>query len=360
MGAGIQVGPNGARLLQAMGLRQEIEAWAVRSPRGLMMNGVSGQKICAYPLDSWSVAELGLPFYQIHRADLQAVLVRALRQRLPDVLITDTCLESVENQESGCSVTDQKGNTYQADLLLGCDGVHSQLRELEFDQTKPRYSGRVAWRSLVPTANLPDELRHAARVWTGPGRHLVQYPVRRGTLMNIVACVESPQSVPESWQGQTDTAALQTAFQDWCPQVTTLVGQMREALCWGLYERAVLPFVVKNRLVLLGDAAHAMLPSMAQGAVMSMEDGYQLAMNLSAEKEIAEALQFYQVARQKRNARVQETARRNMHFFHQLGGLVGYAQRAMLKNTGASSEWIIGKRYAWIYGFDIEKGSTAG
>lgn len=352
VGAGIQIGPNGARLLQQLGLREVVESWAVRTPRGSMMDGVTGRQICQYPLDDWAVEQFGYPFYQMHRADLQAVLVRALEERLPGSISLGEALTEVVERDSAVEVATSKGRTAQFDLMIGADGIRSRLRTARYDAAEPSFSGRVAWRAVVPKDAIRDSEQYAARVWIGPGRHLVQYPVRRGNLLNLVACVDTSVVVPERWHGRSDSSPLREAFASWCPEVRDLVASMQDALCWGLYERPPLEDMVTARTALLGDSAHAMLPSMAQGAVMAMEDAATLAGYLSRREDLNSALKAYQSARAARNARVQETARQNMAFFHRRIGLAGDFQLSLLSRAGDFSEQLIGRRYAWVYGFN--------
>ncbi len=352
VGAGIQIGPNGARLLQQLGLREAIERWAVRTPGGSMMDGVSGSEICSYPLDDWAVERFGFPFYQLHRADLQAVLAQALEQRLPGVVELGNPVVSVEQGDSNPQLVVSHGEARQADLVIGADGIHSAVRKACFDKADASFTGRVAWRAVVPADAVADSERGSARIWIGPGRHLVQYPVRRGGLLNLVACVDTSVVVPERWHGTSDVEPLKRAFEGWCPRVQQLVGAMNGALCWGLYERPPLQHMVYNRVALLGDSAHAMLPSMAQGAVMAMEDAATLAGRLAAATDVKSALLGYEADRQARNTRVQETARQNMVFFHRRSGLSGDFQLSILGRAGDMAETLIGKRYAWVYGFN--------
>jgi len=191
----------------------------------------------------------------------------------------------------------------------------------------------------------------------------VQYPVSAGNALNLVACVETDTAEPERWQGNSSVEELYKAFVGWCPEVKYILSQADDALKWGLYERPVLSNWSKGRATLLGDAAHAMLPSLAQGAVMAMEDAAELAQALNTQSDTVEALQKYQQRRITRCRKVQQVARDNLEFFHQSSGLKDRLSLRVLALMGKGAESVIADRYGWLYGYsglpsEFEKGDS--
>jgi salicylate hydroxylase len=358
VGSGIQIGANGSRLIHKLGLQSELEKYATAPARGIMMDGISGQMICPYPLDSFAQVHHQYPHYQIRRADLQRVLVEALEHRDPDSLKLGVELAEIQ-QTPGCieAITAQ-GQVFQGRALVGCDGIHSRTRELLFGKTKPSFSGCVAWRAMVPAASLDFTLAQRPMIWIGPGRHIVQYPVASGQLINIVACIDTSVTEQEQWQGNSSGTVLRESFSDWCPQVIRLISQAEDALRWGLYERPVLDSWTSGRATLLGDSAHAMLPSLAQGAVMAMEDADQLAISLAEQADTVAALEEYQSKRILRTRKTQAVARQNMEFFHQRRLLDRLSAKA-LHLVGDRAEDLIGNRYNWLYGYSGDSESGA-
>ena len=350
VGAGIQIGANGSRLIHKLDLQSELEKYATAPARGIMMDGVSGRMICPYPLDSFAQIHHQFPHYQIHRADLQRVLVEALEHRDPSCLKLGVELAEIQQTSDCIEAITAQGHVFKGRALVGCDGIHSRTRELLFGKAKPSFSGCVAWRAMVPASSL--DFKHAQQpiIWIGSGRHIVQYPVASGQLINIVACVDTSVTEEEQWQGKSPEMDFCESFSDWCPQVIQLISQAQDALRWGLYERPVLDSWALSRATLLGDSAHAMLPSLAQGAVMAMEDADQLAISLAEQTDTVAALQEYQSKRISRSREAQAAARQNMEFFHQRRLLDRLSAKA-LHLAGDRAENLIGKRYNWLYGY---------
>lgn len=351
VGAGIQIGANGARLIYELGLREEFEKYALAPPHGLMMDGISGRQICTYPLSSFAQHEHGFPHYQILRSDLQRVLVETLHIRAPGKLHLASEITRIHQDQGFIKAETQDNRTYQGRAVVGCDGIHSSIRQLSFGKSDPAFSNCVAWRALLSASELEMEYPMVPRIWIGPGRHLVQYPVESGKSINLVACVDSSNAEKERWQGNSSIEELNQSFSAWCPAVQRLISKADRALSWGLYERPVLQSWTKGCVTLLGDAAHAMLPSMAQGAVMAMEDAYQLAESLANLDEPESAFKDYEAKRFQRCKKTQDVAQKNMAFFHQKG-LANKVSAKALSLAGAQSEKLIGRRYGWLYGYE--------
>ena len=351
VGAGIQIGANGARLIHELGLTEEFEKYALAPLYGLMMDGISGRQICTYPLSAFAQEEHSFPHYQILRSDLQRILVDALQARAPEKLHLAAEVLDIKQEQGFVQLKTRDGRIFQGKAVVGCDGIHSTVRKQCFDETDPKFTNCIAWRALVPTSELEMDYPMVPRIWIGPGRHLVQYPVSSGKSINLVACVESSTAQHERWQGSSSVEELNQSFSTGCTAVQDLVSKADQALSWGLYERPVLESWTKGCITLLGDAAHAMLPSMAQGAVMAMEDAYQLAESIAALSDLENALKDYESKRFKRCRKTQVVARKNMAFFHQKGALNKVSAKA-LNLAGAQSEKLIGRRYGWLYGYE--------
>ena len=349
VGAGIQIGANGSRLIHQLGLENEVRKYATAPSHGLMMNGLTGRKVCSYPLSDYAEKHYQFPHYQIRRADLQRVLVEALELRAPGCLRLSQELSQIDQSSEAVQAVTVEGEVFHGRALVGCDGIHSGTRQLLFGNADPLYSGCAAWRALVPTAEMASS-DLIPKIWIGDGRHLVQYPVESGRSINLVACVETELVLEERWHGRSSKEDLVDSFSGWCPEVKRILSAAEDALMWGLFERPVLDSWRVGHATLLGDAAHAMLPSLAQGAVMAMEDAEQLAHSLATQENTSKALDHYQMRRIGRNRKVQAVARKNMNFFHQSGSSDRLSMNA-LQLAGSGAEAIIGSRYNWLYGY---------
>lgn len=353
VGAGIQIGANGSRLLHQLGLKSEIEKYASVPDNGLMMNGLSGRSICTYPLNKFAQQRHQFPHYQIRRADLQKVLVEALESRASESLKLGVELKEIRQVLGSVEAVSAAAQIFRGMALVGCDGIHSVTRGYLFGQTEPGFANCVAWRAVVPSSEINLQDAQQPKIWIGSGRHIVQYPVASGDLVNIVACVDTSRVEQEQWQGSSSAADMRESFADWCPEVQQLISKAEGALRWGLYERPVLDSWTSGRVTLLGDAAHGMLPSLAQGAVMAMEDGYQLARSLAEQTDTSAALRDYQSKRILRTRKTQAVARKNMKFFHQRS-LSDRLSAQALRLAGGHSEALIGNRYNWLYGYSSD------
>ncbi len=359
VGAGIQIGANGSRLLHKLGLQNALAGCVSVPAKGFMMDGIRGRWICDYPLNDFSQRKYQLPHYQIRRADLQAILLQALQERAPDCLHLGTELVELHQTDDYVEAVCSEGRSFRGRALVGCDGIHSRTRQLLFDKTHADFAGCIAWRAMLPRnkLDLAGDL-NVPKIWIGPGRHLVQYPVAAGEMVNLVACVDSQEEVREEWQGSSPGEEFVQSFSDWCPEVKKIVEAAEGALKWGLYERPVLENWNVGRVSLLGDAAHAMLPSMAQGAVMALEDAEQLAQAFAQCSDSRAALGFYQTQRIGRSRQVQSVARKNMQFFHQQRPVDRLSAKA-LQLSGKRAENLIGRRYNWLYGYRAGSGGSA-
>lgn len=349
VGAGLQLSPNGCHVLRRLGLLEPLSEYAFAPECIEMRLGRSGRTVFSIPLQAYAHQRWGAPYLHIHRARLLDGLVQALQERAPGSLQCGQKVVGYTPAGSGVCVTTAGGETIEADLLVGADGIHSQIQAQMLGPAPPRFTGNVAWRMTVPEAHLGDLCPPStACVWVGPGRHAVTYRLGEG-LVNFVGVVEQADWSNESWTAEGNREHAARDFAGWHPVVTTLIEQARTHYQWALLDRAPLPRWTDGRVALLGDAAHPMLPFLAQGAVMAMEDAWVLAHCLVSEMNIAKGLISYQQARMARTARAQAGARANMRRFHHRNPLA-YLPYWL---AGRYAPGFVHGRQDWLYGVDV-------
>jgi salicylate hydroxylase len=246
----------------------------------------------------------------MHRADLVEFLAGALPS---EVVRTGHRCIGLEQDRDRARLSFANGATVEADLVIGADGIHSELRPHVFPPSRPVFSGSVAYRGIVSHELVPDWPANAWLMWLGKGKHFLTFPVRAGKLVNYVGFVPADQEMKESWSSPGDPDVLRREFAGWDPRIELLLQQVQMTFRWALYDREPLPTWTRGRLTLLGDAAHPMLPHLGQGANQSIEDGMALATILArADRQTAPpALIAYERLRRERVAQVQRGAREN-------------------------------------------------
>jgi salicylate hydroxylase len=348
VGAGVQVSPNASRILHRLGLAEELARTGVKPLAWHQRRWDDGRTLLRSPLAEPLEATFGFPHYQVHRADLLSALARAvpaervhLGHRLTGLVDHG---DRVEARFAG-------GARAEVDVLVGADGIHSQVRGELFGPENPHFTGCIAYRGLVPADRLADlELEVTAQVWLGPGRHFVHYLVRDRRLVNFVAILEQDTWTRESWTDRGDIAEALAAYDGWHPQVRTILSVVDETFIWALHDRTPMPCWSVGRMTLLGDACHAMLPMMAQGAAQAIEDGATLAACLAdAGCDIPEALRRYERLRIPRTARLQGMSAANKTRFHLPDGPQQRERDAQMAT--ATTDWSF-ESVAWIYEHD--------
>jgi salicylate hydroxylase len=345
VGAGVQTSANGTRILDQLGLTPALDAVAFRPERGEMRHFSTGETLVSRDLGRSSVERFGFPYYHLHRADFHAVLANALEAQYPGTVRLGHKVTAFDQHEHGVRVHLDGAPPVDGDVLVGCDGIHSQIRAALFGQADPRFTGCIAWRATIPTSDLPaGHVRPVASNWLGRGGHFVHYYLRRGELVNCVGLVERDEWVAESWSAEGDPAQFAADFTGWHEDLQVLIRATKRCFRWGLFDRDPMPRWGQGRVTLLGDACHPMLPFMAQGAVMSIEDGFVLARCLwesyRASDQPHAGLARYEALRRDRTAEVQGLSRSNMDLFHNV--------------DSATPERLSGVRSAheWLYGYD--------
>lgn len=355
VGAGIQISPNGAKVLHALDLLAQVEQIAFKPERIEMRLGKSGRKIFTIPLAAEAVHRWGAPYLHVHRADLMDVLSAELRAKAPGAIRNGVKVESYVATDNLVEVRLAGGERIVADILIGADGIKSAIREQMLGPEAPRFTGCVAWRAVVPVSALGAMAPPpTACVWVGEGKHAVTYRIRRGELANFVGVVERDDWRHESWTGKGARADVVRDFEGWHPVVTTLIENAPEHFRWALFDRNPLERWTDGRVALLGDACHPMLPFMAQGATMAIEDAWVLASKLRTVADPVAALLAYERMRKPRTAKIQAAARANEGIFHSrttLGKLATYGPMWL----GAQLlPGVVHARQDWIYGWEME------
>jgi salicylate hydroxylase len=358
VGAGLQIAANGTHVLERLGLGAALENIGFRPEAATLRLGQSGRTVFSNPLGEAARERYGAWYYHVHRADLHRILAEAANANPNIDLKLGKAVTGFVETEGLVSAALSDGNSICAGALIGADGIHSSVRETLFGKDAPRFTGNVAWRLLVPTENLPVGLipPHAT-VWTGPKGHAVTYYVRGGELVNFVGVVEREDWQVEGWLESGDISELKRDFAPWCSTIHQLIDAADESTCfkWALFDRDPLPSWSKGRVTLLGDACHPMLPFMAQGACMAIEDAWVLATELGKSDDPAQAFLAYEAQRKKRTARVQMAARANAKRFHKgapLGQLGTYGPMWLAARVKPD---LLNKPFDWIYGANVTK-----
>lgn len=352
VGAGIQVPPNAMRVLQKLCVSDAISRTAVQPDFIEARMGQSGRQIFTIPLASSAVARWGAPYLHIHRADYIAALTDAVTTHTADALHVGEGIDRYEQTEAAVTAHLSSGRQVTGDVLVGADGIHSTIREQMLGRDTARFTGNVAWRVVVPMDRLgADAPRKTACAWMGKGRHAVTYQLRGGTLANFVGVVECDTWDSESWTQTGEKRDALADFEGWHPTLTHVIksADADSFYRWALHDRPSLPRWVDGRVALLGDAAHPMLPFLAQGAAMAVEDAWALAQAL----EQPNGLQAYQDTRLPRTAKVQAASRANMKTFHKRTRLAQLATYGPMWGAGLLLPSVVHRRMDWLYGFDI-------
>jgi len=356
VGAGVAISPNAVKVLHYLGLAEALRAVGVVSHSLDSRDWRSGALLGRVPLAEAAVARWGAPFYHLHRADLHD----ALRAALSDEYITlgARCV-AVEQHDTAVTVHFADGRGATGDLLVGADGIHSVVREHVAGPDRAIWARQVAWRGLAPAAighEVGLEVRHHS-FW-GPRQQFVCYYVAGGRLVNWVGNTQSDNDwQEESWSARGDRDEALALHAGWHPEVRALIAGTEQVFKWALFDRPPLEAWTRGRATVLGDAAHPMLPYMAQGASQSIEDAFVLARCLTASSDDPRgAIEAYATRRRERTAAVQSASRDAGRLMHLADPAEVEARNARLS---ANPEAPIA-RFDWLWIYDVERAMFAG
>lgn len=353
VGAGIQISPNGNKVLDALGVFQRLKELSCDPQRKEFRLWNTGRPWPMFSLGKTVVEKYGYPYLTVYRPDLHGALADRVRSLKPDAIHLDSGVAGLAQDTGGVDLLLRNGQRIRGDALVGADGVRSVVRNTLWGPTDPQFSGMVAWRGLIPMEALPERLRASVgSTWIGPGGHVVTYPLHRSKIMNLVATIEG-----KTWTHPTGSAPGTTEeclrdFDGWHEDVRTMIRLAPSLLKWALARRDPIPQWTKGRATLLGDAAHATLPFLAQGAVHSIEDGMVLARCVegTAAADVPGALQRYEAARIERTSRMVRGATANTERFHSPELAAEDSAERYLQREWSESP--IFERYHWLYTYD--------
>ncbi len=335
-GAGLQLSPNASRVMHDLALEAPLRSIALLPEAIEIRHWRDGRILARYPLGEHVRNTYGFPYYLVMRSDLVTCLADAALGDPRIELHAGARVERIHQSRASVAVS-VNGNRQIGSMLVGADGISSTVRTALFGSETPAYSGDIAWRAIVSAAGLPEAIMQpVVKIWWGPGKHFVHYPVRDSALVNCVGVVarrHEPQ--PGSWIEPGDCEEFRSDFAGWHRDVQALIDGTERDGCykWALFDRPPMPHWSDHRITLLGDACHAALPFMAQGAAMAIEDAAVLARCVADGGDVPRALARYESLRRDRTAQVQRHSRRNAKIFH-LSGLSAWLRNQSISLVG--------------------------
>lgn len=348
IGAGIQISPNGSRLLLGLGIGRCIERFAVR-PEAIEVRDWADGSVMASTLLGEACTELyGAPYLAMRRSDLHSALVENLPES--SLHLGMKCVEAVETGDE-VLLRFADGFEFRADVVIGADGIRSTIRQ-RLVGDEPRFSGQSMYRAVVPAKAWPEAAERAhVSIWMGPGQHCVAYPISGGQAVSIAASAPAGDWRAESWSAEGSLQELLDAYDGWAPEVVTLLSAASDVTRWALYDRDPVDRWSSERITLIGDAAHPMLPFGAQGASLGLEDALALAVCLQgvSAQEIPAALRRYEALRRPRAEQVHRFIRENERGHHAEDG-----EERRERDAALGKDFSLRER-AWLFGYDGEK-----
>ena len=359
IGAGIQISPNGSRILERIGVLHELsDDWF--EPEALeLRHGSSDRQLLYLPMRDTALQRWGGRYFQVFRPDLIAALLRVIERHDSITCQRKTRVTGFSQNDVSVQVHTSTDQSLSADLLVAADGVHSTIRGQMGDvsgtddktNAEARFTGNVAWRAVVPVDSLGDATPPpTACVWTGEYKHAVTTRIRAGKWVNFVGIVEQENWQQEGWRHAGSKEQALADFGEWNESITAIINTADTLYRWALLDRPPLSAWSDRRVVLTGDAAHAMLPSMAQGAVQAIEDAWVLAQCHGESNDVTLANTSFFEKRIERTRRVQQESAANLHLFHKSGLVKQAVSYAPIWLAGKVIPWAIYRRSDWLYG----------
>lgn len=353
IGAGVQIAPNGSRVLVDLGLADRLSGVVCEAAAKEVRLWNTGQTWKLFDLGRDCIERFGAPYWTVHRGDFHKVLLDAVLAAKPDSVHLDCPASGFAQDGGGTTLRFANGKPEaKGDAIIGADGVHSKLRSEAGIADRPHFTGIMAWRGIAPAGRLPDDVRRPVGTnWIGPGGHVITYPLRGGEIYNFVGIVEGRDWPVESWTERGTTEECLADFANWHPSVHRIIRALDVPFKWALLGREPLATWAFGRVCLIGDACHPTLPFLAQGANMAIEDGLVLARCIAAGgDDIPAALRRFERLRAERTAAIvrgsSETAKR----FH--NPILADPARAADYVTREWDPERIRTRYDWLFEYD--------
>lgn len=314
VGAGIQMTPNAVKVIRALGLWERLRDVSFLPHSIVGRDWKTGAVNFRTPLRDECPRLYGAEFFHVHRADLHRILTRLITPERTRLGMS--CIEVKQTGDSAVAKFND-GTEFEGDVVVGADGIHSVVRTSLFGEAAPRFTGNMCWRAVIPFPDgQPSFVSPDASFWLGPKGHVVTYYVSGGRAVNLVAIRETDSWVEESWNVTSSREELMAGFPGWHSNLQELFTRAQAVFKWGLFDRDPMPSWSVQRITLLGDAAHPMLPFLSQGAAMAIEDAYVLARVLASSETVLEALREYESLRLPRTSRVQIESRKRGQTYH--------------------------------------------
>ena len=342
-GAAVGLAANATRVLRHLGLGEDLARVSAEPDRLIHRDGRDGRQVATSEDSRWYRERFGAPFYGLHRMALQRLLAGAFG---PEHLHLGCRAEALEETRAGMRVRCASGAVFEAAVVVGADGVHSVVRDWVTGGDEPVYSGTSGFRGLVPAERLPSLPDPGAlQFWMGPGAHLLHYPIDGGRVVNFLAVIDGPPRwTAPAWLEEAAPGAHLAPFAGWHPAVTEMLAAVPQSPRWGLFSRRPLACWSRGPAVLLGDAAHAMLPHQGQGANQTIEDAAVLAAELDGAADVPAALRRYAARRRVRTRQVQLMSWAASAALHLPDGPAARRRDAGLARVTDD--------VAWIHGYD--------
>lgn len=347
VGAGLQISPNGYRVLEALGVARELAQRSVRGKAVELVDYKAGRRVARLDLTRLGDSQ---PYHFVHRADLVDLLAQAVRASGVRIRLLQQakCIEPGPRPK----VRLTNGSEMRADLVIGADGLHSVVRPVLNGAAEPFFTGQVAWRTVVPNV---VQQPNVARVHMGPGQHIVTYPLRDGNSLNVVAVQEREEWAAEGWSHRDKPVNLRVAFSSFGGDIPAILKAAEQVNVWGLFRHPVAKTWHGENVAILGDAAHPTLPFMAQGAVMAIEDAWVLVDSLARSEDIQTGLSLYQARREERVSNVVEAASQNATHYHLSRPAARLAAHTALGLASTIAPSKLLARFDWIYRHDVTR-----
>ncbi|MBT5239487.1 MAG: NAD(P)-binding protein [Rhodospirillaceae bacterium] len=323
IGAGIMLTPNAVRCLEYLGLGDALSAAAVEPTESIYRKFDTSEVLMRAGIKDKMRETYGAGYYLIHRADLHSILMQAVQANDAEAICPGFGVSDADQNESGVDVHFENGESVAGNLLIGCDGIHSAVRGKLFGKSNPQYTGQSAWRGMVPVEGLPESVLEPGTIsWIGEDKHVIQYAVRQGRLINYVAIVALEDWAEEGWNRPAPVEEVVAEFAGWHADVLQLLSATPPDNCykWGLFVRESLKSWTVGRVTLLGDAAHPTLPFAAQGSAMAIEDAVILGRALASYDDAEAALKVYESTRLARTTWLVEHARQATKLYQRVQG----------------------------------------